>query len=219
QAAGVEPAAVGRGSRAGWVAGQHDARASGFDGDIPDRDRREEGDRVGVERVDVELLGQCQLDHLAQVHHGDAVADVADDGEVVGDEEVGEVELLLQLLEQVQDLGLDGDVQCADGFVGDDQRRLERQRPGEPGPLPLPAVGRYSRTRVRPSVVLPLPDSPTRPSVSPDWTSRETPSTARTTPTWRRSTAPRVIGKWTRRSRTCTSGSVPPPLAGGGGAR
>ncbi len=43
-------------------------------------------------------------------------------------------------------------------------------------------------------VVLPQPDSPTRPSVSPSRMSKLTPSTACTVPTRRRSTAPFVSG-------------------------
>src|SRR5215216_6044177 len=47
---------------------------------------------------------------------------------------------------------------------------------------------------VLPVVDFPQPDSPTRPSVSPRSTSKLTPSTARTAPTWRWRT-PRRIGK------------------------
>src|SRR5688500_3239227 len=43
-----------------------------------------------------------------------------------------------------------------------------------------PLVGSRRRMMVRPSVDLPQPDSPTRPSVSPAWMSRVTSSTART---------------------------------------
>ena len=39
-----------------------------------------------------------------------------------------------------------------------------------------------STTEVAPRVLFPHPDSPTRPTVSPDLTSSETPSTASTTP-------------------------------------
>src|SRR6266536_567484 len=43
-------------------------------------------------------------------------------------------------------------------------------------------VGSMRRRTSRPSVLLPEPDSPTRPSVSPDWMSSETSTTARTSP-------------------------------------
>ncbi len=56
-------------------------------------------------------------------------------------------------------------------------------------------------------MVLPLPDSPTRPTVSPSRTESETPSTARTWPTVRRRT-PRRMGKWTRKaSVSATTGA------------
>jgi hypothetical protein len=45
----------------------------------------------------------------------------------------------------------------------------------------VPSVAFSSRSKVRPTVVLPQPDSPTSPSVSPGKTSNESPSTARTT--------------------------------------
>jgi hypothetical protein len=58
----------------------------------------------------------------------------------VRDEDVGEVELLLQLDEQVQHLRLDRDVECRDGLVGDDELRLEHERAREPDALALAAA-------------------------------------------------------------------------------
>ena len=221
----------------------------------------------GMQRPREELVRRRDLDDPAEVHDGNAVGDVADDGEVVGDEDVGEVELLLQLDEQVQHLRLDRDVERRDRLVGDDELRLQHERAREPDPLPLaaaelvrvavgrlgrhadalehlvddarrgpcaparpwipspsairsptfirgssepteswkticmcrrisfialaesptrstpskvisPSVGSSRRRIVRPSVDLPHPDSPTRPTVSPRRISRSTPSTA-----------------------------------------
>src|SRR5215471_8235403 len=73
---------------------------------------------------------------------------------------------------------------------------------GSPRKRIVPDVGGRRPTMARPSVVLPLPDSPTRPTVSAVASLRERPSTACTCPTVRRNTVPRVIGKCTRRSRT-----------------
>src|SRR5262249_50257881 len=47
-----------------------------------------------------------------------------------------------------------------------------------PSKVTVPLVGSISRTRQRPRLVLPQPDSPTNPTVSPSPTSRLTPSTA-----------------------------------------
>lgn len=45
----------------------------------------------------------------------------------------------LEVGEQIEDLGLDGDVQGADGLVADDQSRLQGQRPGDRDALALSA--------------------------------------------------------------------------------
>ena len=102
--------------------------------------RREQRHRVRVQRPGEQLVGRRDLDDPAEVHHGDPVGDVADDREVVGDEDVGEVELLLQVDEQVQHLRLDRDVEGRDRLVGDDELRLQHERPGEADALPLAAA-------------------------------------------------------------------------------
>ncbi len=72
---------------------------------------------------------------------------MADDPEVVGDEDVGERELLLEVIEEIQHLRLDRDVQGRDGLVGDDQLRPECEGPRDPDPLPL-AAGEFMREPV-----------------------------------------------------------------------
>src|SRR5256884_159347 len=70
-----------------------------------------------------------------------------------------------------------------------------------------PSVGSTRRRIERPSVDLPQPDSPTRPSVSPWRMLKSTPSTARTCATVRWST-PAVIGNHVLRPFTSISGSA-----------
>ena len=41
----------------------------------------------------VDLVGVALFDDLAEIHDGDPVADVPDDGEIVGNEEVGHTQL------------------------------------------------------------------------------------------------------------------------------
>ena len=100
---------------------------------------RQQGLRVLVFRSRIHVVGKTDLDDLAEVHDGDAVAHPLDHRKVVGDEQVREEELLLKILEQVEDLGLDRDVEGGDGLVADDEPRVERQRPGDADALPLPA--------------------------------------------------------------------------------
>ena len=56
------------------------------------------------------------------------------------DEHVGELELLLQLQQQVEDLSLHADVECRHRFVGDDERRAQSQRTGDSDSLALSAA-------------------------------------------------------------------------------
>jgi len=68
------------------------------------------------------------------------VADVFDDGEVVGNEQVGQAELFLEILEQVDDLGLDRDIEGAHGLIADDEFRLHGQGAGDADALALPTA-------------------------------------------------------------------------------
>ena len=82
---------------------------------------------------------QGQLDDDAQVHDADAVADILDDAQIVGDKKVSEMLLFLQIQKQIDDLGLDGNVQRRDRLIADDELRVQSQRPGDADALPLPA--------------------------------------------------------------------------------
>ena len=61
------------------------------------------------------------------------------DRQVVGDEQIGEAEPVLQVEQQVDDLRLDRDVERRDRLVGDDQRRVQRERAGDADALALAA--------------------------------------------------------------------------------
>ena len=74
-----------------------------------------------------------------EIHDGDAVGQVLDDAEIVGDEKVGEVELRAQVHEQVQDLRLDRHVERCDRFVADQHVGLHRERAGDADALALTA--------------------------------------------------------------------------------
>ena len=110
----------------------------------------------GVQGVLVQLVRAGQFHHVAQVHHRNAVGDVLDDVQVVGDEQVGQAQALLQVRQQVDDLGLDGHVQGRDGLVADDKLRLDGQGPGNADALALAAgklVGkRLACSRFRPTI-------------------------------------------------------------------
>ncbi len=103
------------------------------------------------------LRRRPRLHQPAPVHHPHPVAQELHHGQIVGDEQEGEAVLLLEVLEEVHDLGLDGHVQGGDGLVRHQQLRLHGQGPGDGHPLPL-AAGELRRVpvqvaRVQPHVV------------------------------------------------------------------
>jgi hypothetical protein len=86
-----------------------------------------------------EQVAGCDLNDAPQVHYRDPVADVLHDAEVVGDKQVGQAKLALQIDEQIEDLRLHGDVEGRDGLVANNQLGPHRERPGDADALPLPA--------------------------------------------------------------------------------
>jgi len=74
---------------------------------------------IGVLGVVHDLFGRAFLDDLAEIENVDAIGDLAHHGEIMGDEEVGEAELGLQALEEVEDLRLDRDIEGRDRLVAD----------------------------------------------------------------------------------------------------
>ena len=89
------------------------------------------------QRLGVGMLGRAeQVAHRAhfhdpaRIHHGHAVAHLGDDAEIVRDEDQRHAGLLLDVHEQVEILGLDGDVEIGRGLVGDDELGATGQRDG-----------------------------------------------------------------------------------------
>ena len=80
-------------------------------------------------------LDRPALHHLALVHHQHVVGDLRHHAHVVGDEHHRHAVLGLQALDQVEDLGLGGDVERGGRLVGDQQRRIAGERHGDHGAL------------------------------------------------------------------------------------
>ena len=100
---------------------------------------REQGLRIGMLRIVVDIVNWAQLDDFAQIHHSDAIADMPHHAEVMRDEEIGQVQLVLQLFHQVDHLLLNGDIEGGDWLIGDDEARLQSEGAGDADALPLPA--------------------------------------------------------------------------------
>ena len=90
---------------------------------LKSRNRAQQALGIGMSgRVENVGLG-AELDQVAGVHDGDAVGDVRNDGEIVRDEEHRQSEFVAEVVEQVEDLLLNGDIERGGGLVGNEQLR------------------------------------------------------------------------------------------------
>src|SRR5262249_42768364 len=117
--------------------------AAGLEAFVSDQARAgrggEQGPGVRVRRVGEDLGGRAAFHDPSAVHDHDVVGQGPGDGQVVGDEDVADVQLVAQFAEEVDHLCLDGDVQGGDRFVGDDELRLDGEGSGDAHALTLAA--------------------------------------------------------------------------------
>ena len=97
----------------------------------------------------VQLVDRCFLDRPAGVEDQDPVGEPGDDAEVVGDEQDRGAGAVADPVEDVEHLGLEGDVERGGRLVGDEQRGVVGERHGEHRPLAHPA-GELVRVLVGP---------------------------------------------------------------------
>lgn len=86
------------------------------------------------------LLGLRDFNDLADVHDDNPIADILDHAQVVGNEEVCQIDFFLQVLDQIQDLGADRVIQSGDGLIGDNQAGVEGERACDAYALALAAA-------------------------------------------------------------------------------
>ena len=84
-------------------------------------ERLEQRLRVLVPGVGEDVGDGAGLDELPAPHHRDPVAEVGDDAEVVRHDQDRHLALALEVAQQIEHLGLDGDVERRRRLVGDDQ--------------------------------------------------------------------------------------------------
>lgn len=63
------------------------------------------------------LVGIRKLHYVAQIHYRYAVGNMLYDQQIMGYEEIRHAQLVLQILEHIDDLRLNGYVQCGDRLV------------------------------------------------------------------------------------------------------
>src|SRR5580700_2542811 len=96
-------------------------------------------DRVGVLGSLEDAFDGTALDNLPFGQHGHRLGDGADQGQVVGDEQEGQVPLGLQAPQQLDDRRLHGHVEGGGDLVADQEVWGDHQGPGDGDPLALTA--------------------------------------------------------------------------------
>ncbi|OWK19103.1 hypothetical protein AJ88_48580 [Mesorhizobium amorphae CCBAU 01583] len=79
---------------------------------------------VGMLRIGEKPLRHIVLAHRPVLHDVDIVGELAHHGQVVGDQDHRHPQFLLQVANEVEDLRLDGDVECRRRLVGDQHVRI-----------------------------------------------------------------------------------------------
>ena len=94
---------------------------------------------IGMTRTGEHGITVADFAYLPEIHNGGAVTKVLHNGQIVGNKQVGELSGLSQVKQEVEYLGLDGDIQCGDGFIGDNKPWFNDKRAGDTNPLSLSA--------------------------------------------------------------------------------
>ena len=108
----------------------------GVDGIQPgDGEHQPLGVGVAHGAVGKDKPGAGLFHHLPTVHNGHIVRHLVDDAQVMCDKDDGGAVLLLELIHQAEDLGLDGHVQGGGGLVGNEDLGPAGQSHGDHHPL------------------------------------------------------------------------------------
>ena len=138
RAAGAEDAALNLTHQRG-----HDARDGAqfraAVGLARERDAAQKPTGVGMRGRVKDVSDRAGLDQFTRIHHRDLVSHAGHNAEVMGDQDHGHVHLAPQIVEQPQDLRLNGHVERGGRLIRDDQFRLAHQRHGDHHALAQPA--------------------------------------------------------------------------------
>ena len=123
EATRMEFTTMRRSDRTGDIAFQNDPLfAQTFN--IRCRDRREKSNGVRMSRIFKYRFRIRKLNDISKIHDANTIGNITNDGQVVRDEHVGQVLFLTQLLQKVDDLGLNGHIQSGNAFITNHKFRL-----------------------------------------------------------------------------------------------
>ena len=92
-----------------------------------------------MQRITEQLIRWRNLNDASIVNDADPVRKVTDNGQVMGNEHIGQTALTLELVHQVQNLGTNRDIKCRNRLIGDDELRVHDHGPRNADTLTLAA--------------------------------------------------------------------------------
>ena len=107
---------------------------------IGHRYRGEQSHGIRVAGAIIKSISIRQFHKVPQVHDPDMGADVFDHGQVVGDNQIGQAQLCPKIHQEIQDLGLNGNIQGRNRLIEHNHLRVQSQSPGDGDTLPLTAT-------------------------------------------------------------------------------
>lgn len=123
----TEAASFWRINRTGDVSCQQDPVLSGSGGGLRHSGNQRLG--IGMGMGAHQLIVGNDLHHLAQIHHQDPVTDIPHHSQVMADKNIGQVPLLFQGVEEIEDLSLYRNIQSGYRFITKQQPGLGGQSP------------------------------------------------------------------------------------------
>jgi len=79
---------------------------------------------IGMAWMIEKLRCRSNFHQPTQIHNSHLVGNMLDHAQIMGNEQIGEIELTLQVIEQVQNFRLDGYIQSRNGFIAHDKLRV-----------------------------------------------------------------------------------------------
>ena len=80
-----------------------------------------------MKRLRIHVIGRSYFKQTTEVHNADAIRNILDHRQIVSNEKIRQAFLFLQIFKQVDNLGLDGNVQSRNWFIGNDEARFNGQ--------------------------------------------------------------------------------------------
>jgi hypothetical protein len=89
-----------------------------------------------------DFIARALFDRLAEIHDHDLIGNVTNDGEIVADKEIGEIQPVDDVGQKVENLRLNGHIERRDRFIEHEYLRLEHQGARDGNALTL-AAGKH----------------------------------------------------------------------------